>query len=67
MNNNEVLLNTFYKLMWCEFSNMDALYEDYIIDMIGRLGLNTLVSAGRLESCGEINGRKLYSLDKRYI
>lgn len=67
MNTNDVLLDRFYRIMWCEFSNTDALYEDYIIHMIGTMGLNTLLVAGRLESCGVINGRKLYTLDKSYI
>ena len=67
MNFNDILLDRFYKLMWCEFSNTDALYEDYIIHTIGTLGLNMLLSADRLETCGVINGRKLYTLDKSYI
>lgn len=67
MNVNDALLDRFYKLMWCEFSNTDALYEDYIIHMIGTLGLNMLLTANRLESCGMINGRKLYTLDRSYL
>lgn len=60
----QVLLDYYYRLMWCEFSNMDALYEDYIIHMIGTAGLNVLRDNGKLESCGVVNGRKLYTLDK---
>lgn len=37
------------------------------LQLIGTMGLNMLLLADRLESCGEINGRKLYTLDKRYI
>lgn len=63
----QVLLDYYYCVMWCEFSNMDALYEDYIIHMIGTVGLNILIDNGRLESCGVVNGRKLYTLDKTYL
>ena len=67
VNERQVLLDYFYRIMWCEFSNMDALYEDYIINMIGTAGLNILRDNGRLESCGVVDGRELYTLDKTYL
>ena len=55
-------LDFYYRIIWAEFNGTDALYEDYIIHMIGIVGLNALKDNGLLESCGKINGRKLYSL-----
>ena len=46
---------------------MDALYEDCIIYMIDTTGLNILRDNGRLESCGIVNGRKLYKFYPTYI
>lgn len=64
---NAILLDAYYRDMWCEFSNIDTLYEDYIIHLIGTKGLNMLRDHGRIELCGEIYGRRLYSFDKTYL
>ena len=56
------LLDFYYRIMWAEFQGTDALYEDYIIHMIGIVGLNALKDNRLLESCGVVNGRKLYAL-----
>lgn len=56
------MLDFYYRIMWAEFNSLDALYEDYIIHMIGIVGLNALRDNCLLESCGEVNGRKLYTL-----
>ena len=40
----------------------DAIYEDYLIRLIGERGIQTLKDGGLLECCGEIDGRKIYSL-----
>jgi hypothetical protein len=42
--------------------NLDSLYEDYIITIVGTTGLMTLLANGYLETCGAINGRQLYVL-----
>lgn len=55
-------LDFYYRIMWAEFQGTDALYEDYIIHMIGVVGLNALKDNRLLESCGVVNGRKLYTL-----
>lgn len=60
MNNN--LLDFYYRIMWAEFQGSDALYEDYIIHMIGTVGLNAMHGKGLLESCGVVDGRRLYTL-----
>lgn len=67
LNERQVLVDYFYRVMWCEFSDIDALYEDYIIHMIGMAGLNILRESTRLEGCGVVNGRQLYSLNKTFI
>lgn len=56
------LLDFYYRVMWSEFQGSDALYEDYIIHMIGVVGLNALKDNRLLESCGVVNGRQLYAL-----
>lgn len=64
VNERQMLVDYFYRVMWCEFSDIDASYEDYIIHMIGTAGLNMLRDNRRIEGCGVVNGRQLYSLVK---
>ena len=48
------------------FNDMDAIYEDYLIYLVGFEGYYILLENRLLESCGVINGRKLYALcDKK--
>ena len=48
----------------CE--GMDAIYEDYIVSLVGNCGLAALKRAGLVEGCGSINFRPLYVLvDKK--
>lgn len=56
------MLEFYYRVIWAEFQGSDALYEDYIINLIGTVGLNTLRDHNAIECCGEVNGRKLYAL-----
>jgi hypothetical protein len=56
------LLNFYYRIIWAEFQGTDALYEDYIIHLIGTVGLNALRDYRLLETCGVVNGRQLYAL-----
>lgn len=54
-----------YKIL--EKEQLDTMYEDYIIHVIGTSGLEALIEAGMLETCGVTNGRQLYTLvDKRF-
>lgn len=41
---------------------MDAVYEDYVIYLVGREGFDILRNQRLLESCGSINGRRLYTV-----
>ena len=40
---------------------LDAAYEDTIITIIGKRGLSLLREFNLIESCGFINGRRLYA------
>jgi hypothetical protein len=40
----------------------DGIYEDYIVKLVGLGGLTSLLTHNRLESCGVLYGRKLYTL-----
>ena len=44
------------------FRGIDAMYEDYIIYLIGEEGFWILRRNGVLESCGSIDGRRLYTV-----
>lgn len=41
----------------------DAIYEDYIISLVGEDGFYNLRKAKLLTTCGSINGRNLYTLN----
>ena len=51
-----------YDIVKRECEGLDFIYEDYIIKLVGELGLYDLKKDGLLESCGVINGRRLYVL-----
>ena len=54
-----------YAIIEAESEGKDALYRDYIIDLIGVHGLIALKKENLIESCGIINGRQLYTLCKK--
>ena len=54
-----------YEIVKNDTIEMDSVYGDYISNMVGVYGLNTLIENGFVESCGVINGRKLYVLVER--
>lgn len=55
-----------YQILVEECGNLDSIYEDYIINLIGIKGLNSLKEKNLLETCGVVNGRQLYALcDKK--
>lgn len=41
---------------------MDAVYEDYLVRLVGQEGFDILQKHKMLESCGSINGRNLYTV-----
>lgn len=48
------------------FNDMDAIYEDYLIYLVGFEGFYILIENRLLETCGVVNGRQLYALcDKK--
>ena len=49
-------------ILLVESANLDAVYEDYILKLVGTFGLKALLDCGLLESCGVVNGRKLYKV-----
>lgn len=51
-----------YSVVQLETADMDAIYGDYIKKLVGVFGLNALLDCKLLESCGTVNGRKLYVL-----
>jgi hypothetical protein len=46
-----------------ECEGLDAVYEDYIIRLVGEEGFEALRDAKILTSCGSINGRNLYTIN----
>lgn len=51
-----------YEILKLDSENLDAIYEDYIINLIGVAGLTELRGRNLLEYCGVVNGRYLYAL-----
>lgn len=51
-----------YDIVFLDTLDMDSVYSDYIQRIVGTHGLNALLEAGLLESCGIVNGRQLYVL-----
>lgn len=45
-----------------ECQGLDAVYEDYIIRLVGEEGFDILRKTKHLTTCGSINGRTLYTL-----
>lgn len=54
-----------YDIVKLDCENMDAIYKDYIIQMVGVYGFNALHDARLLEGCGIVNRRYLYVLIDR--
>ena len=51
-----------YDIVRLDCLEMDAIYKDYIKQMVGVYGFNALLEARLIESCGVVNGRQLYVL-----
>lgn len=51
-----------YQILQSDAKAPDAVYEDYIIRLIGVAGLTELRGNSLLEPCGIINDRQLYTL-----
>lgn len=62
MSNHPSYIRQLYKIL--EKEELESMYEDYIVHLIGMTGLNALLEERLLETCGVINGRQLYVLWK---
>ena len=51
-----------HAILIVESDSLDAVYEDYILKLVGTYGLKALIDCGLIESCGVVNGRKLYKV-----
>lgn len=51
-----------YDIVKSDTEGMDAIYKDYIIQMVGVYGFNALYSERLIEGCGSVNVRELYVL-----
>lgn len=51
-----------YDILKHESEGMDAIYEDYILHMVGTIGLFALRDYKMIETCGVVGGRQLYTL-----
>lgn len=51
-----------YEIVKNDTLGLDSVYGDYIKQMVGVYGLNSLIEHRLVESCGVINGRRLYVL-----
>lgn len=51
-----------YQILKSDTHILDAVYEDYIIHLIGVAGLTELRGNSLLEPCGVVLGRQLYTL-----
>lgn len=64
-NNLGTYVNHVYEIVRLETLDMDAIYKDYILRIVGIFGFNALLMNGLLESCGVVNDRQLYVLIKK--
>lgn len=51
-----------YMTVKADCEGLDSIYEDYIVSLVGKYGLQSLKAYGKLEACGAVNGRQLYVL-----
>lgn len=57
-----IYANLVYDIVAAECEYFEAIYEDYILELVGAKGLEALLNAKYLETCGVVNGRQLYTL-----
>ena len=55
-----------YDILKKESRDFDAVYQDYVLELIGVMGMQALIENDLIETCGVVNGRQLYVLcDKK--
>ena len=57
---------TVYLMVMEEFADLDSIYEDALIHLVGVRGVEALKENKLLESCGVVNGRQLYTLCDKF-
>ena len=57
---------TVYLMVMEEFADLDVIYEDALIHLVGVRGVEALKENKLLESCGVVNGRQLYKLCDKF-
>lgn len=62
MDTYEQFVEHMYHIVRLDTLEMDAIYKDYIIQMVGIYGFNALYKERLIEGCGSVNGRALYVL-----
>ena len=55
-------LERVYQTVKNDCMDLDAIYEDYLIDLVGTNGLYLLKERKLVETCGRMYGRQLYTL-----
>jgi hypothetical protein len=56
-----------YEVVKNKSLGLDAIYESYILELVGVDGLEILRKNRLVETCGVINGRQLYVLVQKDI
>lgn len=62
MSHHTEFVDYIYNIVKSELEGFDAIYEDYIINLVGFAGLNALRLHNYVETCGFMEGRQLYTL-----
>ena len=57
---------TVYLMVMEEFADLDSIYEDALIHLVGVRGVEALKENKLLESCGVVNGRQMYTLGDKF-
>ena len=58
-------VNKMYEFVKENTEGLYAIYEDYLIRLVGEHGLHMLQANHLIESCGVINGRQMWALVKK--
>ena len=61
MNENKTYVDYVYDIVRDECEHI-AIYEQYIINLVGSYGLNALLNAGLIKHGGILSGKQLYEL-----
>lgn len=51
-----------YEIVKNESRNFDAVYQDYVLELVGVMGMQALIENKLIETCGTVGGRQLFVL-----